>query len=172
MFRKTRFLAAFLVVFFLLSFWACQMCLQAVERVYHLFSTAEEKHYQARLEKKAENRYSTEVSRSYKRTRIETFEITAYTLDDCDKTKNHPLYGVAASGKRLTAKDSYRVVAVDNHRFRFGTRMKIHHPSGPIYVTAVDTGGDIVGNRLDLFINDKNEALRWGRKRLQVEILE
>ena len=111
-------------------------------------------------------------SRSYTRARTEVFEITAYSADDCGKTENHPLYGVTASGRKLTGADAYKVVAVDNHKIKFGTRMIIHHPAGPIPVIAADTGGDIQGNRLDLFVSSRDEAWKWGRKTMKVTVLE
>ena len=112
------------------------------------------------------------VSRSYDRSRVETFVVTAYSLDECGKSINHPLYGVTASGRKLAPADSHKVVAVDNSRIKFGTRMILHSPTGPIHVIAADTGGDIQGNRLDLFISDDGEAWKWGRKTMKVTVYE
>ena len=37
---------------------------------------------------------------------------------------------------------------------------------------AGDTGGAIVGNRIDLFMDSYEEAINWGRRDVQVYILE
>ena len=112
------------------------------------------------------------VSRSYDRFRVETFVVTAYSLDECGKSINHPLYGVTASGRKLAPADSFKYVAVDNSKIKFGTRMILHAPAGPIHVIAADTGGDIQGSRLDLFISDDNAAWEWGRKTMKVTVYE
>ncbi len=40
-----------------------------------------------------------------------------------------------------------------------------------VYI-AEDTGGLIKGNRVDLFMNNRDQAIRWGRRVVQVRILE
>lgn len=115
-------------------------------------------------------------SRAFTRTRTETFNVSAYTLhpDECGKPVGSAGYGTTASGRKISNADAYRVVAVDNDKIKFGTRMILHAPAGPIHVVAADTGGAIEGNRLDLFVGENNQAdaLAWGVKRMKVTVLE
>lgn len=61
------------------------------------------------------------------------------------------------------------IVAVDPKVIPLKTRLYIE---GYGYATAMDTGGAIKGNRIDLFFNTKAEALKWGRKSVKVFILK
>ena len=51
--------------------------------------------------------------------------------------------------------------------FPFGTQLVIN---GQIYVVE-DRGGAIQGNRLDIYFNSHREALNWGVRYVDVEIL-
>ena len=118
-----------------------------------------------------------ETHRRFQRTREEYFVVTAYTCGP-ESTGKYPGdrgYCVTASGHRLTNSDGWKRVAVDNSRIKFGTRMILHDtPLGDLYVIAVDTGGDIVNGRLDIFSGESNvsEALKWGRRTIRVTILD
>lgn len=63
----------------------------------------------------------------------------------------------------------YGVVAVDPNVIPLGTRVYI-----PGYGVAVaeDTGGDILGNRIDLCMEDYNSCMAFGRRTVPVYILE
>ena len=61
------------------------------------------------------------------------------------------------------------IVAVDPKVIPLRTRLYI---DGYGYATAMDTGGAIKGNRIDLFFETRKEALKWGRRTVQVFILE
>ncbi|WP_333870839.1 G5 domain-containing protein [Desulforamulus putei] len=61
------------------------------------------------------------------------------------------------------------VAAVDPRVIPLGTKLYI---DGYGKATALDTGGDIKGNRIDLFYETKNEALRWGVRKTKVYVLE
>jgi 3D (Asp-Asp-Asp) domain-containing protein len=39
------------------------------------------------------------------------------------------------------------------------------------YATAIDCGGAIKGNRIDVFLESERECMKWGVKRLKVFIL-
>lgn len=100
------------------------------------------------------------------------FTITAYTCgpESTGKGPEHPAYCVTSSGYRLSDNDSYRVVAVDPKHYVTGT---IFYVYGIGWVTAVDTGGDIVGHdRMDLFVGktDVKSAINFGRRELPVFI--
>lgn len=61
------------------------------------------------------------------------------------------------------------IVAVDPRVIPLGTRLYV---DGYGYATAMDIGSAIKGNRIDLFFDTKKEALKWGRRLVQVFILE
>jgi len=64
---------------------------------------------------------------------------------------------------------SVGIVAVDPKIIPLKTRLYI---DGYGYATAMDTGGSIKGNRIDLFFETKKEALKWGRRQVRVFILK
>lgn len=61
------------------------------------------------------------------------------------------------------------VVAVDPRYIPLGTKMYI---PGYGMAVAADTGGAIVRNIIDLFMNTERECINWGRRNVQVYILE
>lgn len=94
-----------------------------------------------------------------KYTRIVTMEASAYTIH-------------CGSGTGLTSIGLVPVrgiVAVDPHVIPYYTKMYV-----PGYGVAMagDTGGAIVGNRIDLFMDSYEEAINWGRRDVEVYILE
>lgn len=72
--------------------------------------------------------------------------------------------GYTATGVRAT----FGVVAVDPRVIPLGTRLYI---PGYGYALAADTGGAIVGNRIDLCFDSEQQALDWGVRDIQVYIL-
>lgn len=71
--------------------------------------------------------------------------------------------GVTASG----AEARHGTIAADTDRFPFGTVMYI---PGYGYGRVEDRGEAIKGNRIDLFFDDHDEALQWGRKTKRVKV--
>ncbi|MDD4239096.1 MAG: ubiquitin-like domain-containing protein [Desulfotomaculaceae bacterium] len=63
----------------------------------------------------------------------------------------------------------YGVVAVDTAVVPFGTRLYVE---GYGYATAMDRGGAIRGNRLDLFFESESEALSWGMRTVNVYFIK
>lgn len=61
------------------------------------------------------------------------------------------------------------IVAVDPRVIPYYTKMYI---PGYGFAMAGDTGGAIVGNIIDLFMDDYHQAIRWGRRNVEVYILE
>lgn len=86
--------------------------------------------------------------------------LTAYTAgyESTGKTPSHPAYGITRSG---TTVEEGRTVAVDPAVIPIGSKVYIE---GIGFRTAEDTGRAITGNRLDLYIEDLEEALRFGVK--------
>lgn len=60
------------------------------------------------------------------------------------------------------------IVAVDPRVIPYYTKMYI---PGYGIAMAGDTGGDIVGNRIDVFLNNYHRAIQWGRRDVDVYIL-
>ncbi|WP_227763783.1 3D domain-containing protein [Zhaonella formicivorans] len=61
------------------------------------------------------------------------------------------------------------VIAVDPKVIPLGTKLYVE---GYGYGSAQDTGSAIKGNKIDLFYETETEALQWGRRSVQVYILE
>ena len=89
------------------------------------------------------------------------YKVTAYCacVKCCGKTN-----GITASGTRATAN---RTIAAPS-TFTFGTQVVIN---GQTY-TVEDRGGAIQGNRIDVYMNSHSEALAWGVRYLDVEVLK
>jgi len=86
--------------------------------------------------------------------------VTAYT-------RNDP--GMDGKGITFTGtKARPGVAAVDPEVIPLGSVLFV---PGYGYARAEDTGGAIKGNRIDLYFEDREEAFRWGKKELDVEIL-
>ncbi len=89
---------------------------------------------------------------------------TAYNwnCDTCDGR------GFTATGYNLKANPN-GVVAVDPNVIPLGTKVWVE---GYGYAIARDTGGAIKGNKIDIHLPSKQQAERYGRKQVQVKILE
>jgi 3D (Asp-Asp-Asp) domain-containing protein len=61
------------------------------------------------------------------------------------------------------------MVAVDPSVIPMGTRMYVE---GYGYAYAADRGGDIKGDRVDLFMEEKSQCLNWGRRKVKIYLLE
>lgn len=77
--------------------------------------------------------------------------------------------GVTATGIDLRTNPDAKVVAVDPDIIPLGTKLYI---DGYGYAVAGDTGGAIKGRRIDLFMPDRSDALKWGRRTVKVTILD
>ena len=97
-------------------------------------------------------------------TRMDTVEATAYTHTDngCDM--------VTATGTTV----HWGTVAVDPTRIPYGTRMFIISNDGSyVYgiATAEDCGGDIKGDRMDLYMPTYEQCREFGRRRCTLYFL-
>lgn len=77
--------------------------------------------------------------------------------------------GVTSTGVNLAQNPDQKVIAVDPNIIPLGTKVYVE---GYGYATAADTGGAIQGNKIDVFIPSRQEALNWGRKQVTVQILK
>lgn len=89
-------------------------------------------------------------------------EATAYTAN-CNGCS-----GTTATGINLKQNPNQKVIAVDPSVIPLGSRVYVEGYGEAI---AGDTGGAIKGNKIDVFMPDNQDALNWGRKTVNVKIL-
>lgn len=102
-----------------------------------------------------------------------TMVATGYDLsyESTGKRPGDKGYGLTASGTKARP----GVVAVDPKVIPLGTKLYIKSLDGTKdygFAIAEDTGGAIRGNRIDLFFQSRSEALKFGRKKVLVYILD
>ncbi|MDM5330085.1 LysM peptidoglycan-binding and 3D domain-containing protein [Neobacillus sp. CF12] len=89
-------------------------------------------------------------------------EATAYTAS-CEGCS-----GITATGINLIENPNQKVISVDPSVIPLGSRVYVEGYGEAI---AGDTGGAIKGNKIDVFIPSKQDAINFGRKQLKVTIL-
>jgi 3D (Asp-Asp-Asp) domain-containing protein len=112
---------------------------------------------------KAEAKPAPATKPAEKQGKTITVEATAYTAycTGCS--------GVTATGIDLKANPGMKVIAVDPSVIPLGSKVYVE---GYGQAIAGDTGGAIKGSRIDIFMPNKSNALSFGRKSLQVTILD
>lgn len=103
------------------------------------------------------------TSSSQQEGRTINVEATAYTAN-CSGCS-----GVTATGIDLRANPNRKVIAVDPALIPLGTEVYVE---GYGRAVAGDIGGAIHGNRIDVFMPSRSEALDFGRKNVEVTILD
>lgn len=95
------------------------------------------------------------------RTKSSTFTLTAYNLDDVStgKKPGDPGFGVTATGTQALCG---RTVAVDPRVIPYGSLLYI---KGVGWRVAEDTGGAIRGHHIDVLMNNRSVAMKFGVKR-------
>lgn len=98
---------------------------------------------------------------------------TAYDLSyqSTGKTPDHPEYGITYTGTRARP----GVVAVDPKVIPLGSKLYVESLDGSEdygFASAEDTGSAIKGNKIDLFMEDHKAAMRYGRRKVRVYILD
>lgn len=97
------------------------------------------------------------------------FTLTAYTSgpESTGKSPGHPAYGITSSGAKVAEGVT---IAVDPEVIPIGSRVYI---DGVGYRVAQDTGGAIKGNKIDVYMNDVDEARTFGVKEdIRVELVD
>lgn len=92
-------------------------------------------------------------------------------FESTGKNPGDPHYGLTRSG--TVARKG--VVAVDPSVIPLGTKLYIESMDGTAsygYAVAEDTGSAIKGKKIDLFMESRSDALRFGRRNVRVYILE
>lgn len=100
-----------------------------------------------------------QVSRGNRVNRTLKMEATAYS-HGCGNGD-----GITATGTI----PAVGTIAVDPKVIPMGTKLYVE---GYGYGVAADTGGAIKGNKIDLFMESRVEALQWGRREVEVKIYE
>lgn len=92
-----------------------------------------------------------------------TVTATAYTAycEGCS--------GVTAAGIDLRSNPDKKVIAVDPSIIPLGTRVWVE---GYGEAVAGDTGSSIKGKRIDVFMENEQDALNWGRKTVTIKVLD
>ncbi|KEO83619.1 3D domain-containing protein [Tumebacillus flagellatus] len=96
-------------------------------------------------------------------------DLTAYTagFESTGKHPGDPGYGVTASGKVVR---DQQTIAVDPSVIPLGTKVYIE---GIGVRVAEDTGGAIIGNRIDVYMSDLSAAIQFGyKKNIKVYVLD
>lgn len=92
-----------------------------------------------------------------------TVEATAYTAS-CEGCS-----GITKTGINLKENPNAKVISVDPSVIPLGSKVYVEGYGEAI---AGDTGGAIKGNKIDVFIPNKQDAINFGRKQLKVTILD
>ena len=97
-------------------------------------------------------------------------EATAYTEaeDECGRPKGDPDYGRTASGEFVRR----GMIAVDTDVIPMHSKVFLRgagHLDG--FYLAKDTGGAIVGNRIDIYVPTKDEAFSFGRRNIELYVI-
>jgi 3D (Asp-Asp-Asp) domain-containing protein len=87
---------------------------------------------------------------------------TAYTAS-CEGCS-----GTTANGTNLKEIPYAKVVAVDPNVIPMGS---VVHVPGYGYAVAADKGGGIDGNEIDVFMKNNSDAVNWGRKTVNITII-
>ncbi|MBS7527172.1 DUF348 domain-containing protein [Fusibacter paucivorans] len=98
---------------------------------------------------------------------------TAYDLsyESCGKYPGDPAYGITYSGTKARP----GVVAVDPRVIKLGSNLYVESLDSMRdygFSSAEDTGSAIKGNRIDLFIENRSQALRYGTRYVRVYVLD
>lgn len=94
--------------------------------------------------------------------KVITVTATAYTADCIGCS------GITATGINLKKHPESKVIAVDPKVIKLGTKVYV---DGYGYAVAADKGSSIKGNMIDVFYPTKKAALKWGRKKVHMKIL-
>jgi 3D (Asp-Asp-Asp) domain-containing protein len=91
-----------------------------------------------------------------------TVAATAYTAN-CDGCS-----GITSSGTNLKEIPYAKVIAVDPDVIPMGS---VVYVPGYGYAVAADTGGGINGNEIDVYMKNYSDAVNWGRKNVNITII-
>ena len=99
-----------------------------------------------------------------------TVESTAYTAF-CDSG----CIGITRTGYDVSNTiyyDGMRIVAVDPEVIPLHSIVEVHTGTEVFKAIALDTGGSIKGNKIDILMKTTDEANQWGRREVKIRIVE
>lgn len=76
-----------------------------------------------------------------------------------------PDYGITKSG--VMVKEG--MVAVDPGIIKLGSHLWVEGYGNAV---ATDTGGNIKGNRIDVYMDKHQDCLEWGRRTVRVKVIQ
>ena len=79
------------------------------------------------------------------------------------------VHGVTSTGVDLKSSPGAKIIAVDPSVIPMGSKVYVE---GYGYAVAADKGGAIKGNRIDVFFSSKDDAYRWGVKKVKIRVLD
>ena len=114
--------------------------------------------------KESTTKQVAEASTTEKETEGKTIsvEATAYTAE-CDGCS-----GITYTGVNLNNNRDAKVIAVDPNVIPLGTEVYVEGYGNAV---AADIGGAIKGNKIDIHVPTKTDAYSWGRRTVNVTIL-
>ena len=104
-------------------------------------------------------------------TSLGTFDVTYYSAYDGAQI------GITRGGTNMAngnihTSDGYRIIASDLSVIPLGTIVRVTTGNGETFMAKVDdSGGAIVGNKIDIAVSSPEEAFRLGRTTAKVEIV-
>lgn len=104
-------------------------------------------------------------------TSLGTFDVTYYSAYDGTQV------GITRGGTNMAngnihTSDGYRIIASDLSVIPLGTIVRVTTGNGETFMAKVDdSGGAIVGNKIDIAVSSPEEAFRLGRTTAKVEIV-
>ena len=95
--------------------------------------------------------------------------VTAYCA--CPKCCGINARGLTASGRSISYNGGM-FVAADTKLFKFGTQLQIPGYAGGQPVEVIDRGGAIKGYHVDVFFTSHEKAKAWGKRNIEVTVLD
>ncbi|WP_085992657.1 LysM peptidoglycan-binding domain-containing protein [Oceanobacillus senegalensis] len=119
------------------------------------------------VESKSHSKQQTSTTESNAQEKVNgktlTVEATAYTAYCAGCS------GITATGVNLKENPNAKVIAVDPNVIPLGSKVYVEGYGEAI---AADTGGAINGNKIDVHVPTKDEAYNWGRRTVEVTVIE
>jgi 3D (Asp-Asp-Asp) domain-containing protein len=96
-------------------------------------------------------------------------DVTAYC--PCKKCCGSRAKGITSSGRPVSYNDGH-FIAADIKVLPYGTKVIVpgYNDGNPVEV--IDRGGAIKGNHVDIFMQTHPQAVEWGKRRLEVQVVE
>lgn len=118
---------------------------------------------ETKVQSKVQTVVKTKVENKTVSNNVKEFKVTATSYTASCKGCS----GITKTGINLIKNPDMKVIAVDPKVIPLGTKVWVE---GYGMAVAGDIGSAIKGNKIDVFIPNKNQALKWGRKTVTVKV--